>query len=433
MSLRSRLLAALRARLGAESMPLRIVFWDGEAFDLASDPAVTITLHSRHLLRLFLTGGMGRLAEAYVTGELTADGRIEDVLRVGLALAERLGKMPLLRRLAPLPGMRWGRRHNRERDAAAVRYHYDVSNEFYRLWLDRHMVYSCAYFVTGAEDLDTAQEQKLDHLCRKLRLSPGERLLDIGCGWGGLLIWAAAHYGISGVGVTLSRPQAELARDRAAAAGLGERLEFRVQDYRDIPGADEFDKIVSVGMYEHVGIANLGHYFAAIARLLKPGGLALNHGITAGDRDGRAQGPPGGEFIDRLVFPGGEVTHVSRALYEIAGAGLEILDVEDLRSHYPPTLAHWVRRLEAAREAAIAAAGAERWRIWRLYMAGMAHAFDRGWMTVAQVLALKPLPDGPAPRPWTRKYQYVPQAPVPLSGKLDWGSVEKGVISNKTG
>jgi cyclopropane-fatty-acyl-phospholipid synthase len=216
MSLRHRLLAALRARLGAEGVPLRIVFWDGEAFDLAADPAVTITLHSRRLLGLFLTGGMGRLAQAYVARELTADGRIEDVLRVGLALAERLGKVPLLRRLSPLAGVRWGRRHSRARDAAAVRYHYDVSNEFYRLWLDRHMVYSCAYFMTGAEDLDTAQEQKLDHLCRKLRLAPGERLLDIGCGWGGLLIWAAAHYGISGVGVTLSRPQAELARERAA-------------------------------------------------------------------------------------------------------------------------------------------------------------------------------------------------------------------------
>ncbi|MBO0736804.1 MAG: class I SAM-dependent methyltransferase, partial [Alphaproteobacteria bacterium] len=168
-----------------------------------------------------------------------------------------------------------------------------------------------------------------------------------------------------------------------------------------------FDKVVSVGMYEHVGIANLPAYFAAVARLLKPGGLVVNHGITAGDRDGHVQGPPGGEFIDRFVFPGGEVPHISQALYEIAGAGLEILDVEDLRPHYPPTLMCWVRGLEAAREAAIAAGGIERYRIWRLYMAGMAHAFDRGWLSVAQVLAAKPLPAGPAPRPWTREYQYV--------------------------
>jgi cyclopropane-fatty-acyl-phospholipid synthase len=365
---------------------------------------------------------MGRLAEAYVAGELAVDGRVEDVLSVGIALAEKLGKAPVLRRLAALAA-RLPRRHSKARDAVWVRYHYDVSNEFYRLWLDRHMVYSCAYFMTGEEDLDTAQEQKLDHICKKLRLAPGERLLDIGCGWGGLLNWAAAHYGVSGVGVTLSRPQAELARERAAQSGLTERLEFRVEDYRDIAGEGEFDKIVSVGMYEHVGIANLPRYFATIARLLKPGGLMLNHGITAGDRDGRAQGPPGGEFIDRFVFPGGELPHISRALYEIAGAGLEIVDVEDLRPHYPPTLKHWVRRLEAAREAAIAAAGIERYRIWRLYMAGMAHAFDRDWLSVAQVLAIKPLPRGPAPRPWTRQYQYVPEAPVPLAGTLDWGEL----------
>jgi len=417
MSLRQRFLDALRARLGAGGLPLRIVFWDGEAFDFAPTPAVTIALNSRRLLRRFLTGDMGRLAEAYVEGELAVDGRVEDVLRVGIALAERLGRAPVLRRLAPLAA-RLPRRRSKARDAEWVRYHYDVSNEFYRLWLDRRMVYSCAYFMTGAEDLDTAQEQKLDHICKKLRLAPGERLLDIGCGWGGLLIWAAQHYGISGIGVTLSRPQSELARERAAEAGLAERLEFRIADYRDIAGEGEFDKIVSVGMYEHVGLANLPRYFAAIARLLKPGGLMLNHGITAGDRDGRAQGPPGGEFIDRFVFPGGAVPHISRALYEIAGAGLEILDVEDLRPHYPPTLMHWVRRLEVAREAAIAAGGPEHYRIWRLYMAGMAHAFARGWLSVAQVLAVKPLPQGPAPRPWTRQYQYMGEAPARLSGEL---------------
>src|SRR5215471_13218151 len=230
MSLRQRFLDALRARLGAGGLPLRIVFWDGEAFDFAPTPAVTIALNSRRLLRRFLTGDMGRLAEAYVEGELAVDGRVEDVLRVGIALAERLGRAPVLRRLAPLAA-RLPRRRSKARDAEWVRYHYDVSNEFYRLWLDRRMVYSCAYFMTGAEDLDTAQEQKLDHICKKLRLAPGERLLDIGCGWGGLLNW---HYGISGVGLTLSRPQAEFARERAAQLDVAERVEFRVEDYRDI-------------------------------------------------------------------------------------------------------------------------------------------------------------------------------------------------------
>jgi cyclopropane-fatty-acyl-phospholipid synthase len=278
-------------------------------------------------------------------------------------------------------------RHSKARDAAAIRYHYDVSNAFYRLWLDRNMVYSCAYFETGDEDLDTAQEQKLDHLCRKLRLQPGDRLLDIGCGWGGLLCWAATRYGIVGVGITLSDQQFAYARDRVAADGLAGQIEIRRQDYREVSGEAIFDKIVSVGMYEHVGIANLPLYFASIARLLRPGGLALNHGITAADRDGAAQGPPGAEFIDRFVFPDGEVPHTSRVLYEVAEAGLEILDVEDLRPHYPQTLLRWVRRLESQREWAIAAAGSERYRIWRMYMAGMAHAFDCGWLSVCQVLA----------------------------------------------
>jgi cyclopropane-fatty-acyl-phospholipid synthase len=421
-SLRTRFLQTLRLRLGGEKLPLRIAFWDGETFDFVTEPKVTIALTAPRLMRLFLFGDIGGLGRAYVKGEIGVEGRIEDVLAIGLRIAERLGGSPVLRRMAALvPRRRF--RHSRRRDAAAVGYHYDVSNEFYRLWLDRNMVYSCAYFMTGAEDLDTAQEQKLDHICRKLRLEPGERLLDIGCGWGGLLYWAATKYGVRGVGITLSERQRAYAAHRIEAAGLARDIEIRLQDYRDLAGEAVFDKIVSVGMYEHVGIANLPLYFAAIARLLRPGGFVLNHGITSGDRDGRVEGPPGGEFIDRFVFPGGEVPHISRALYEIAGAGLEILDVEDLRPHYPQTLARWLARLEMAREQAIAAAGAERYRIWRMYMAGMAYAFDRGWLSVCQTLAQKPLAEGPAPRPWTRRYQYEPGAAAPLSRALDWSSL----------
>ena len=422
MSLRSRLLVRLRDRFGG-AVPLRLVFWDGEAFDLAPAPQVTLALASPRLVRFFATGNIGRLAQAYVEGELAVEGRLQDILRIGIALAEALGRVPLLRRASALVRHLPRVRHSRARDARHVRYHYDVSNDFYRLWLDRHMIYSCAYFADGGEDLDTAQEQKLDHICRKLRLAAGERLLDIGCGWGGLVCWAAKHYGIEAVGITLSPAQSEEALERARAQGLAGQVEIRIADYRDIAGSAEFDKIVSVGMYEHVGTQNLPAYFALIARLLRPGGLFLNHGIAAAERDGQALGPPGGEFIDRFVFPGGELPHLSRVLYEVAGAGLEFLDLEDLRSHYPPTLIHWVRRLENAREAAIAAAGIERWRIWRMYMAAMAVAFDRGWLTVAQLLAQKPLADGPAPRLLNRAYQYLPGTELSLSGPLDWGDL----------
>jgi cyclopropane-fatty-acyl-phospholipid synthase len=420
MPLRARVLDKLRDRLAEDRLPLRIVFWDGAVFDFAPAPQVVLTLRSRRLLRHFLTGNIARLGQAYVEGEIDVEGRLQDILLTGIKIADRVGKTAPVRALARLIGRR---RHSTADDAAAIRYHYDVSYDFYRLWLDRNMIYSCGYFATGEEDLDTAQENKLEHLCRKLRLQPGERLLDIGCGWGGLLCWAAKRYGVEGVGVTLSDQQFGYARDRVAELGLAGRIEIRRQDYREIPGEALYDKIVSVGMYEHVGIANLPLYFAAIARLLRPGGVALNHGITTTDRDGQAQGPPGGEFIDRLVFPGGEVPHISRVLYEIAGAGLEILDMEDLRPHYPLTLLHWTRRLEAQRDEAIAAAGMQRYRIWRMYLPAMAYAFDQGWLSVCQVVAQQKEVGGRSRRPLTRDYQYLPETPIRLSKGLDWGDL----------
>ena len=419
MSFHARI-AGMIGRQGA--LDLRLAFWDGTAVDLGPMPTVTVTLASPRVLRLFLTGNMGKLGEAYVRGDVLVEGRLQDVLRVGMSLADRIGRSPVLRRIAGLAG-KLPRRHNRRFDADAVQYHYDVSNDFYALWLDRQMIYSCALFETGLEDLDTAQERKLDHICRKLRLAPGERLLDIGCGWGGLLCWAARHYGVHGVGVTLSRQQHEYATLRVEREGLAGQVEIRLQDYRELAGEASFDKVVSVGMYEHVGLRNLPRYFATAARMLRPGGLFLNHGISAGDPDGQAHGPPGGEFIDRFVFPGGELPHASRAFYEISRAGLEVVDFEDLRPHYPLTLLAWVRRLEAERDRAVAAAGIERFRIWRIYMAGMAVAFDRGWLSVGQYLAYKPVAPGMAPRPWTRAYQHAPLAAAPLTGPLDWGDL----------
>lgn len=421
MSARDELLGYLRGRLEGDPLPLRLRFWDGKVFDFAAAPTVILTLHSREPVRALLKGDFARLGDAYVDGALSVEGDIEDILRIGIELAQRFGRLGSLRRLARVAS--WiPRRRSVQRDAANVRYHYDVGNDFYRLWLDERMVYSCAYFKTGSEDIDTAQRQKLDHICRKLMLSPGERLLDFGCGWGGLLIWAATHYGVSGVGITLSERQYSHAREVVANSALAGKIDIRLQDYRALDGDASFDKIASVGMYEHVGLENLSTYFQTAARLLRPGGAFLNHGIVATDPEGRAQGPAGGEFIDRYVFPGGAVPHLSRVLIELSRAGLEFADAEDLRPHYALTLQHWSRRLEAHRDEAIRTAGEKRLRIWRVFLAGMAHAFDRRWLSIAQVLSFKPLDGGGTMRPWTRAYQYATSRcdVVPSAGNLDW-------------
>ena len=319
--LRNRLLDSMRAGFGSEPPGLRLVFPDQESYEFAPDPAVTITFHSTAPLKAMLKGDFARAADTYVAGDISVEGPIELVLTTGVALAEKLGRFPPLRGMARiatlLPAV-----NSKNRDAANISHHYDVGNEFYRLWLDELMVYSCAYFRSGDEDIHTAQRQKLDHICRKLLLQPGERLLDIGCGWGGLLRWAAERYGIKGIGVTLSERQYSSAREAVASSGLGDRLEIRRGHYLDLQDRDGFDKIVSVGMYEHVGLRNLPAYFQAVARLLRPGGAFLNHGIVSTDAAGRPRGPPGGRFIDRHVFPGGAVPHVSRVLIELSKAGL---------------------------------------------------------------------------------------------------------------
>ena len=383
---------------------------------------MTITFHSAAPLKALIKGDFARAADTYVAGDISVDGPIEIVLKTGIALAEKLGRFPPLRGVARvaawLPAV-----NSRNRDVANISHHYDVGNEFYRLWLDDQMVYSCAYFRSGNEDIHTAQQQKLDHICRKLRLQPGERLLDLGCGWGGLLRWAVQRYGVRGVGITLSERQYSSACEAAASSGLADRIEIRRQHYLDVADWGGFDKIVSVGMYEHVGLRNLPGYFQAVAKLLRPGGAFLNHGIVSTDADGRPRGPPGGRFIDRHVFPGGAVPHLSSVLIELSRVGLEFADAEDLRPHYALTLQHWSRRLEACRDQAVESAGPEVVRIWRVYLTGMAYAFDHRWLSVAQVLSYKPLSSGEIRRPWTRDHQYQDDThplTMPVAGKLDW-------------
>ena len=386
-------------------LPLTIRFWDGselpgstptrDAAVVLRDPAAIM-----HLLR---TPSQLGLARAWVDGSLDVEGDLEAVLRTRRAfdgihvsaadgvriartvigvLGARLLRPP---RVPSIEARLSGRRHWLARDRAAVRHHYDVSNRFYRLVLGPSMVYSCAYFAHPDDTLEAAQENKLDLICRKLRLCEGDRLLDIGCGWGALVIHAAARYGVRAVGVTLSEPQAQLARERVVTAGVQDRVEIRVQDYREIPDAP-FDKIASVGMYEHVGRAQLTRYTHVVAGLLRPGGLFLNHGITR-----LVPHPPEADaFISHSVFPDGELHPLADVVGALQSAALEVRDVESLREHYGLTLRQWVANLAAHRTEAVGEVGFQRERVWRLYMLGSALGFEAGEISVHQVLAARP-------------------------------------------
>jgi cyclopropane-fatty-acyl-phospholipid synthase len=281
-----------------------------------------------------------------------------------------------------------------------VTYHYDVSNDFYALWLDRSMVYSCAFFKSSEDGLDTAQAQKLDYLCRKLRLRPGDRVLDLGCGWGALLMHAARNYGVHAFGITLSVPQAEFARERIREAGLDDLCKIEVCDYRDLP-RQEYDKLVSVGMFEHIGAALLPEYFRRAWSLLRPGGVFLNHGIAA-SATFRQNGP---SFMDKYVFPDGELVPINVTLRAAEACGFEVRDAESLREHYALTLRRWVRRLEGRAPEARSIVGEITYRVWRLYMSGSAHAFANGRLNLYQVLLSKP-EDGDSQLPLTRADWY---------------------------
>jgi cyclopropane-fatty-acyl-phospholipid synthase len=361
-------------------------------------------------LRYLLSPTLDSLGEAYVEGALEIEGRAADMIHMGNALAESTGKPPRSSRVAS--ALRLVSPHTREKDAEAIRYHYDVSNEFYSNFLDPAMVYSCAYFENGDEDLATAQAKKIDHILTKIGVQPGHTLLDIGCGWGALVLRAAQKFGARCVGVTLSQNQFALARERVAQAGLQDRIEIRLQDYRDIDG--EFDRITSVGMFEHVGVQHLPEYFSRIDRLLAPGGVVMNHGITTSDVDQRASPYGGGEFIGRYVFPHGELAHLSTVIRTMQEGGLEVRDVENLRRHYARTCAIWTDNFENNAERIRQLANPKTFRIWHVYLAGCAYAFGHDWISLYQIVCGKAGQD-PAQIPWSRRYMYDRRAAGDLS------------------
>jgi cyclopropane-fatty-acyl-phospholipid synthase len=362
-------------------IPLRFELWNGQHYDVSPAPTVKVVIPRPAALRYFISPNLDKLGEAFVEGHIRVEGPIHEVFRAGAALTEG----------ASNSGTRYRHltSHSRRRDKNAIEYHYDVSNDFYKLFLDREMVYSCAYYRSDEDSLDTAQVQKLDHVLRKLMLKPGDRFLDIGCGWGGLIIRAAKHYGALATGVTLSKNQASYAQERIRAENLSDRCTVELCDYRDIPGEGVFDKIASIGMFEHVGLKNLPAYFGKIRSLLTCDGSMLNHGITTSDLVSGWSKTPARKFIDRYVFPDGELPHLSLVLKEMHSAGFELLDVESLRAHYARTCHEWASRLESTLDQAIQIAGEKRARIWQIYLAGCAYGFKKEWMNIYQIVACK--------------------------------------------
>jgi cyclopropane-fatty-acyl-phospholipid synthase len=411
--------------------PFTIELWDGARIP-STRHGPTITLRSPraigHLLRAPSELGLGR---AYVCGEIDVDD-LDGIVallgrwgapRLGVATRLRLGQAAVLAAgLArppnpPAAELRPRRRlHTKGRDSEAVRHHYDVSNEFFALFLDQTMTYSCALFEEGTETLEEAQRAKLELICRKLRLEPGIRMLDIGCGWGSLAIHAASEHGAFVRGITLSAPQASLAAERAREAGVGERVEIEVMDYRELR-TERFDAIASIGMVEHVGEAQIDQYAAQIARVLAPGGRVLNHGITRlpAEKGGVYKG---GDFSNRYVFPDGELLNLSRMQLAFERAGFEALNIENLHTDYAETLRHWTARFEERLDEAKRLAGEERVRVWRLYLRAARNSFETGHNAVYQLLCSRPLAEGASALPTGERHEparrRVPPERVPV-------------------
>lgn len=369
-------------------------------------PAFTLAIkHNRVLYHLVWFRDPIRLAEAYFNGEVEVSGDFNEAIglryyleKLSLPIQEKaklafqsimLGtqKQENPKKKSFSNRVMDFYRHNalRQNDVESIAFHYDVSNAFYKLWLDERMVYSCAYFEDKTQDLDLAQRNKLDHICRKLRLQAGDAYLDIGCGWGALVCWAAKHYGVKAHGITLSRNQYEYALAEVKRLGLEDNVTIELRNYRDLPKIGTYDKVSSIGMFEHVGLKNLAAYFSTVHQVLKPGGLFLNHGITSDEAEwGHSVST---RFINRHVFPDGELDTISNIQSRMEDADFEIFDVEGLRPHYAYTLRHWVSRLEENQQEAIKLVGERTFRIWRLYMTGCAIQFEQGATGIYQILA----------------------------------------------